>query len=76
MIGKKTQYGYVEISEAEKESIMNKVLEINIKELKRIIERVEKSDIKLDKLEVIKMLFDKQGIQSFTLLNNYLQKKQ
>jgi hypothetical protein len=22
------------------------------------------------------MLFDKQGIQSFTLLNNYLQKKQ
>lgn len=79
MIGKKVyrkgMETYEQLSEQEKESVLNRVLQENIKELKRVIEAVDTENLKINRELAIQLLFEKQGTQSFTILNSELEKK-
>ncbi|MEM4719761.1 MAG: hypothetical protein QXG18_02780 [Candidatus Pacearchaeota archaeon] len=79
MIGKKVyrkgMETYEQLSEQEKESVLNRVLQENIKELKRVIEAVDTENLKINRELAIQLLFEKQGTQSFSVLNSELEKK-
>lgn len=70
------KYERVGLTEQETEEVMNDLLETNLNELERIINKVNKAKIPVGKKwDVIKTLFDKQGTASFTALNQALDDK-
>jgi hypothetical protein len=71
--------GYVRISlnEKETEEAMENLLRFNIKELNRIIKFAKGSSMTTDlnQQEMIRLLFDKQALSAFTLLQVKLDEK-
>lgn len=70
--------GYVRISltKEETENAMSELLEINMKELKNVISASKESTVlAISQNELIKMLFDKQAMASFTYLSIKLDEK-
>jgi len=82
MIGKQIQLKYewkwVELTDKELNRVLDKLLDSNIRELERVINRVVGRGGVIRDMEfsdVVKMLFDKQATASFTVINNALDKK-
>jgi hypothetical protein len=72
----KGKYERVYLDEEERNFVMNKLLEYNMAELDRIIKRLVKfNSNEMPPVEIVKMLFEKQGMSSFTALVNALDEK-
>lgn len=72
----KGKYTRVYLDEAERNFVMNKLLEYNMAELDRIIQRLVKfNSNEMPPVEIVKILFEKQGMSSFTALINALDEK-
>jgi hypothetical protein len=72
----KGRYVRVYLDEAERNFVMNKLLEYNMAELDRIIKRLAKfNSNEMPPVEVVRSLFEKQGMSSFTALINALDEK-
>jgi len=80
MIGKiiRTDKGwkFVELSRREYDEVMDKLLEHNLKELKRVIKRLTKTrGLEIPFEKAVELLFNKQAMQSYTIITNELTKK-
>jgi hypothetical protein len=81
MLGKSTIVqgkGYIRISlsKEETEKAMEELLEFNLKEMQRVIVATKNSTIlAISQIDAIKLLFEKQGIASYTWLQAKLDEK-
>jgi hypothetical protein len=70
------KWQFVTLTEEEITEALGDLLEFNINELKRIIILTKASTIvAISQTDAVKLLFERQGISSFTYLNNVLDEK-
>ena len=73
------KYQWIELSKGEIEETMNNLIKRNTDEVDRIVDVVDniliKTNPKIERWDLIKMLFEKQGMASFTALSNALDEK-
>jgi hypothetical protein len=65
----------ISLTKEEINQALDELVKFNFKELSRIMEMVRSYSIGIDKEEATKILFERQGISSFTYLNNVLDDK-
>ncbi|MEM2919005.1 MAG: hypothetical protein QXY62_05870 [Candidatus Altiarchaeota archaeon] len=69
----------IELTDEELNNAMSELLKFNLNELKRtineVINEIKKTGLPIKPEEAIRILFEKQGIASYTFLNNILEEK-
>jgi hypothetical protein len=70
-------YTRISLNEEETNQAMENLLQFNLKELARVIKVAKGSSMSIDlnQQEMIRLLFDKQALSAFTLLQVELDKK-